>query len=206
MSEHVEVTGQGAHHVVPDLVIVRARVQCDARDVAGALTASSERTAAALQAATDHGVEARDRRTEDVGIHPRHDNEGRKVVGYTAYQAFTLTVRDTTRVGDLLQALAGAAGDAFAVDGIEMTAEQTTEAVEAAREAAFEDARARATQFARLAGVELGPVISIHEGGLEPGGPRPMMARSADAFAAAMPVEGGTRAIRSTVTVRWALS
>jgi len=205
MGEHVEVTGQGAHHVVPDLVIVRARVQCDARDVAGALSASSERTGAALQAAADHGVEARDRRTEDVGIHPRHDRDGRKVVGYTAYQAFTLTVRETTRVGDLLQALAGAAGDALAVDGIEMTAEQTTEAVEAAREAAFEDARARATQFARLAGVGLGPVISIHEGGLEPG-PRPMMARSADAFGSAMPVEGGTRAIRSTVTVRWALS
>ncbi len=205
MSEHVEVTGQGVHHVVPDLVILRARVQCEARDVAAALAESSNRTAAALQAAADHGVEASDRRTEDVGIHPRHDQNGRKVVGYTAYQAFRLTIRDTTRVGDVLQALAGAAGDALAVDGIEMTAEQSTAAVQAARAAAFEDARARAAQYARLADVELGPVISIREGGAEPG-PRPMMARSADAFAGAMPIEGGTHAITSTVTVRWALS
>lgn len=190
---------------MPDLVILRARVQSDADDVASALTECSNRSAAALQAATDHGIEARDRRTEDVGVHPRHDRDGRTVVGYTAYQAFRLTVRDTARVGDVLRALAGAAGDALAVDGIEMTAEQTTEAVEAARRAAFEDAHARATQYARLAGVELGPVLTIREGGIEPG-PRPMMARSADALGAAMPIEGGTRAITSTVTVRWALS
>ncbi|CAN7373694.1 SIMPL domain-containing protein [Knoellia sp. LjRoot47] len=206
MSEHVEVTGHGAHHVVPDLVILRARVQCEARDVASALTESSNRTAAALQAAADHGVEGPDRRTEDVGIHPRHDTEGRKVVGYTAYQAFRLTIRDTSRVGDVLQALAGAAGDALGVDGIEMTAEQTPEAVEASRQAAFEDAHARATQYARLAGVTLGPVLMIREGVPETGTPRPMFARSADALAGSMPVEAGTRAITSTVTVRWGLA
>ncbi|MFC7487875.1 SIMPL domain-containing protein [Knoellia sp. CPCC 206453] len=205
MTDHVEVTGRGASHVVPDLVIVRARVQSDAKDVASALTESSSRTAAALQAASDHGIEARDRRTDDVGIHPRHDNNGRKVIGYTAYQAFRLTVRDRDRVGDLLQALAGAAGDALAVDGIEMAADQTDEAVAAARDAAFEDARTRAAQFARLAGTELGKVIHIHEGGVADQIPRPMYARSAD-MAGSMPIEGGTQAISTTVTVRWELA
>lgn len=205
MTDHVEVTGHGSHLVVPDLVVVRARVQCEASDVASALTEASNRTAAALQAAADHGVEARDRRTDDVGIHPRHDQNGRKVIGYTAHQAFRLTVRDRERVGDLLQALAGAAGDALAVDGIEMGADQTSEAVSAARDAAFEDARARAAQFAHLAGAELGKVLHIHEGGADDHRPRPMMARSAD-FAASMPVEGGTQAISTTVTVRWELT
>lgn len=205
MSDHVEVTGTGAHHVVPDLVIVRARVQSDADDVASALSEASARTEAALQAAADHGVEAQDRRTDDVGIHPRHDREGRKVVGYTAYQAFRLTVRDSSRVGSILQALAGAAGDALAVDGIEMTAEQTEAALAASREAAFEDARTKAEHYARLAGVELGAVVKVQEGGVG-GQPRPMMARSAEAFAGSMPVEAGTRAITSSVTVRWALA
>ncbi|EAP99801.1 outer membrane protein, 28Kda [Janibacter sp. HTCC2649] len=205
MTEHVEVTGRGASHVVPDLVIVRARLQSDAKDVASALTESSNRTAAALQAASDHGIEARDRRTDDVGIHPRHDQNGRKVIGYTAYQAFRLTVRDRDRVGDLLQALAGAAGDALAVDGIEMAADQTEAAVSAARDAAFEDARTRATQFAHLAGTELGKVIRIREGRVDDQMPRPMFARSAD-FAGSMPIEGGTQAISTTVTVRWELA
>lgn len=205
MTDHVEVTGHGAHHVVPDLVIVRARVQCDARDVASALSESSNRTTAALQAAADHGVEAPDRRTDDVGIHPRHDQNGRKVIGYTAYQAFRLTVRDRDRVGDVIQALAGAAGDALAVDGIEMGADQTTAAVAAARDAAFADARTRAEQYARLAGAQLGDVIHIHEGGVDDNRPRPMMAKSAD-FAASMPIEAGTQAISATVTVRWALT
>lgn len=204
MSDHVEVTGHGVHHLVPDLVIVRARVQCDAKDVATALNEASSRTAAALQAAADHGIGARDRRTDDVGIRPRHDQNGRKVIGYTAYQAVRFTVRDTSRVGDVLQALAGAAGDALAVDGIEMTADQTTEAVAAARDAAFEDARTRATQFAALAGVALGKVRRIREGG-DDVRPRPMMARAAE-FSGSMPIEGGTQAISTTVTVRWELT
>jgi uncharacterized protein YggE len=206
MSEHVEVTGHGAHHVVPDLVIVRARVQCDASDVAGALEQASSRTAAALQAATDHGVDSRDRRTDDVGIQPRHDPQGRAVIGYTAYQALRLTVRDPTRVGALLQALTGAAGDALAVDGIEMGAEHSATAVEAARESAFADARARASQYAMLAGATLGRVVAIREGGVEDHRPRPMMARSVDTFAGAMPVEGGTHAVSTSVTVRWELT
>lgn len=206
MSDHVEVTGHGAHHVVPDLVIVRARVQCDARDVAGALEQASARTAAALQAATDHGVGARDRRTEDVGISPRHDPQGQAVTGYTAYQALRLTVRDPSRVGALLQALAGAAGDALAVDGIEMGAEHSVTATEAARESAFADARARASQYATLAGATLGRVVAIREGAVEDHRPRPMMSRSVDAFAATMPVDGGTHAVTTSVTVRWELT
>ncbi|KRE43604.1 SIMPL domain-containing protein [Knoellia sp. Soil729] len=205
MTDHVEVTGHGTHHVPPDLVVVRARVQCEAREVATALTESSNRTTAALQAAADHGVEARDRRTDDVGLHPRHDQDGREVIGYTAHQSFRLIVRDRDRVGALLQALAGAAGDALAVDGIELGAEPTEEALVAARDAAFGDARARASQFARLAGAQLGKVVHIHEGGSDEHLPRPMMARSAD-VAAWMPVEGGTQAISTTVTVRWELT
>lgn len=206
MSDHVEVTGRGTQHVVPDLVIVRARVQCDAGDVASALDRAASRTTAALQAAADHGVEGRDRRTDDVGISPRHDPQGQAVIGYTAYQALRLTVRDTTRVGALLQALAGAAGDALAVDGIEMGAEHSQTAVEAARESAFADARARASQYAMLAGATLGKVVAIREGGGEDHRPRPMTARSVEAFAGAMPVEGGTHAVSTSVTVRWQLT
>jgi uncharacterized protein YggE len=204
MTDSVEVTGHGASQVVPDLVVVRVRVQCDAEDVASALAQSSHRTTAALQAAADHGVEAHDRRTEDVSVHPRHDQTGRNVIGYTAHQAFRLTVRDRDRVGDLLRALAGAAGDALAVDGIELRAEQTEAAMAAARDAAFGDARARANQFARLAGAELGKVLHIREDG-DDHGPRPMAARSAQ-VGGSMPVEGGTSPISTSVTVRWELT
>ena len=72
-------------------------------------------------------------------------------------------------------------------------------------EAAFTDARARALQYAALGGATLGRVLSIHEGGVVDHRPRPMMSRSADAFAGSMPVEGGTHAVTTSVTVRWEL-
>jgi len=204
MTDHVEVTGHGVHQAVPALVISRPRVQWPAADVATALSRPAGRPTAALQAPDAHGCGERDRRTDDVGLHPRYDQHGQAVVGYTAYQSFRLTVRELDRVGAVLQALAGAAGDALAVHGVEMSVEPTATAMGAAREAAFQDARTRAGHYARLAGKDLGAVLLVREGGTPEVGPRPLMAKAAD-HTAFMPVEGGTHSIATTVTVRWEL-
>ena len=103
MTDHVEVTGTGAAGAVPDVVVLDVRVQCEAPDVAGALAAAADRVIAALQAAADHGVAERDRRTTGMGVSTRWDREGRAVVGYTAHQTVRLLVRDRERVGDLIR-------------------------------------------------------------------------------------------------------
>ena len=187
MSKHVEVTGQGTHHVVPDLVIVRARVQCDAADVAGALDQTSTRTGTALQAAADHGVDARDRRTHDVGISPRRTSTA-GVVGYTAYQALQLTVRDPGRVGALLQPSRRGRRRAVRRRDRDGRGAQPRRRRSGAR-GGFADAKSRAVQYATLA-----DAISVR---WSPSGrvgsrlrPRPMMSRSADAFATSMPGRG----------------
>ena len=92
MADHVEVTGTGTAGAVPDVVVLDVRVQCEAPDVAGALAAAADRVTAALQAAADHGVAERDRRTTGMGVSTRWDREGRAVVGYTAHQTVRLLV------------------------------------------------------------------------------------------------------------------
>ena len=58
------------------------------------------------------------------------------------------------------------------------------------------------------AGVTLGPVIAITEGGeMPPGGPRPMEAMRMKAAAdVATPVEAGTDELEVTVTVSFAIA
>ncbi len=205
MSDHVEVTGSGSASAVPDVVLVDARVQSEAPDVATALREAASRVTGALQAAADHGVAERDRQTRGMGVNPRWDHEGQGVVGYTAHHAVRLVVRDRDRVGDLIGAMAGAAGDAFALDAVTLEVADPAPLLVRAREAAFEDARARAEQLADLAGRPLGPVLRVTEGGgSEP--PSPRFAKTATDSAAGMPVEAGESTVTASVTVRFGLA
>ncbi|HEU5242247.1 MAG TPA: SIMPL domain-containing protein [Ornithinibacter sp.] len=205
MTDHVEVTGTGAASAVPDVVVLDARVQCEAPDVAGALSAATDRVTTALRAAADHGVAERDRRTTGMGVSTRWDREGRAVVGYTAHQSVRLLVRDRERVGDLIRALAGAAGDAFGLDNVTLEVADPAPLLERARTAAFEDARAKAEQFAALAGRALGPVLRVTEE-RDHAIPLPRFAAQAAMDAGGgMPVEAGESTVTASVTVRFGL-
>ncbi|WP_392544960.1 SIMPL domain-containing protein [Oryzobacter telluris] len=205
MSDHVEVTGSGAASAVPDVVVLDTRVQAEAPDVATALAQAASRVAAALQAAADHGIADRDRRTRGMGVNPRWDREGQRVVGYTAHHAVRLVVRDRDRVGDVIGAMAGAAGDAFGLDAVTLEVADPAPLLVRAREAAFEDARSRAEQYASLADRPLGPVLRVTEGGgFEP--PTPRFAKAAMDVGGGMPVEAGESTVTATVTVRFGLA
>jgi uncharacterized protein YggE len=140
-----------------------------------------------------------------MGVNPRWDREGQRVVGYTAHHALRLVVRDRERVGDVIGAMAGAAGDAFGLDAVTLEVADPAPLLVRAREAAFEDARSRADQYASLAGRALGPVLRVTEGGgLEP--PVPRFARAAMDVAGGLPVEAGESSVTATVTVRFGLA
>lgn len=205
MPDHVEVTGSGAATAVPDVVVLDTRVQAEAPDVATALAQAASRVAAALQAAADHGVADRDRRTSGMGVNPRWDREGQRVVGYTAHHAVRLVIRDRERVGDVIGAMAGAAGDAFGLDAVTLEVADPAPLLVRARGAAFEDARSRADQYASLAGRPLGPVLRVTEGGgYAP--PTPRFAKAAMDLAGGMPVEAGESTMTASVTVRFGLA
>src|SRR5690242_1320344 len=118
MTEHIEVSGHGRASSAPDVVRVHAGVRCDADEVGAALADASSRAAALAQAARDHGVEPADLRTTSNGVQPRYDREGSAVVGYTAQQGLAVTVRDPALVGALVDAFAGAAGNALTIDHV----------------------------------------------------------------------------------------
>ena len=68
------------------------------------------------------------------------------------------------------------------------------------------EARDRAAVLAESAGVRLGGVSDIVEGGAPPAWPVPKMARTMMAAEAATPVEAGTTEIAVTVTVTFRIA
>jgi uncharacterized protein len=128
------------------------------------------------------------------------------VTGYQLTNTVEATIRDVATVGALIDA-ALAAG-ATSLDGLAFRLADPTEALAEARRRAVADARARAAVLAAEAGVILGRVVAITEGGeMSPGGPRPMEAMRMKAAAdVATSVEAGTDELEVTVTVSFVIA
>lgn len=116
-----------------------------------------------------------------------------------------VTVRDLDRLGQLLgDAVAAGANDVW---GIQFEVERDDALLAQARAEAMENARARGEQLAKLAGVELGPVISVRESGAQ--GPMPppvpMMMEAKMSYAGAVPIERGEVEASQSIEVVYGL-
>lgn len=199
----IEVSGVGLASAVPDLVRLDVSVRCDAADLAGALADAGARAGALGEAARDHGLEPRDVQTTGAGVRPRHDREGLDIVGYSAHQGLRLAVRDPERVGALVEAFTGVAGNALSVERISLEVSDPEPLRAQARRAAFEDALAKAEQYAALASRTLGKVTALTDvvqGGAQP---RYELLAARAGSAGALPVEPGENTVTATVVVRW---
>jgi uncharacterized protein YggE len=202
----VTVTGSGRTSVSPDVVRLDLRVGHDASDVAAALAGAATGITEVGRVAREHGIADADIRTLDASVSQRWDNTGTPV-GFTAQQRLGLTVHRLEAVGEVLEAAAASVGNALLVDQVRLDVADRAASLARARDAAFADARAKAEQYATLAGAALGRVLGITEGGAVPVvGPRMTFAAMAADSAGAMPVEGGDLEIGASVTVTWELA
>lgn len=200
----VSVTGTGTASAAPDVVRLDLRIGQDAADVAAALTGASRGIAAVGSVVRASGVADPDIRTLDASVGQRFDQTG-SPVGFTAQQRLRVTVRRLDSVGDILEAAAGAVGNALLVDQVVLDVSDRSSCLSDARDAAFADARRKAEQYAGLSAARLGRVLSVSEGGATPFPGSRGMAFAAREMAAGMPVEGGDLDITATVTVTWEL-
>ena len=72
-----------------------------------------------------------------------------------------VTVRAIDKVGTIIDATAAAAGDLIRINGISFTVDNADQYNSQARTLAMNDAKAKATQLAGLAGVTLGKPVYI---------------------------------------------
>jgi len=120
---------------------------------------------------------------------------------YRASNTVEVTIRDLNRAGEVLGA--AAASGANQMYGIAFEIEDPSRLEAQAREKALANARQRATDLAKLAGVRLGNPISIVEVGGTMPVPGPVMMR---AEAAQVPVERGELTVTSNVQVVFELA
>jgi len=205
----VTVTGNGTASAAPDVARIRCACTATTPSVADAVAAQAAAVTRVREALASRGIGGADAPTGRMTISAKEvwENGESRLVGYTAEQQITVSVRALADVGEVLAQMVAAAGDAMRLHGVDFEV-QDTEALRAqARDAAFTQALAEATQYAARAGRTLGAVMTIGEA---PDGmsPRPMPMAKAQLMAPssdALPVEPGETNASATVTVTWEL-
>jgi uncharacterized protein YggE len=162
MDTGVSVVGTGQVGAAPDVLRMRLSLEHDAADVSAAVAEVAERTDAAIAALRALGLEASAIETSAVNVYRNYAEPGAPT-SYRASHALTVTTKDLTGFGRLLNAAVGAAGNSLGLDNLQFDIEDKTELLTRARELAFQQARTKAGELAALAGYSLGSVSSISE-------------------------------------------
>lgn len=193
------VQGQGQVAQAPDIAVLTGGVIATAGTAADAMAQMSGQMADVLTLVRDTGVAARDVQTSALSLYPRYaerrgDSEP-QITGFEARSDLTITVRDLDQLGALLDQMVGQGANTL--NGLSFALSDPKAAQQDARRAAVADARARAEVLAEAAGVALGPLLSLTEGGTS--GPRPMMAARMMEDAAS--IAEGEVSLSATVTM-----
>jgi uncharacterized protein len=183
----ITVTGEGEASGTPDQASITAGVQILAETVIDATRENESIIGKIMEALDEQGIPPEKIQTSNYSIwaEQNYQEPGQnRITGYSVSNVVTVKMDDIGKIGDVLASVINAGANA--IHGIQFGVKDTKALEQQAREAAMADARARAESLARLAGVQLGEVLSISTsyGG---GPPRPMMSRSYDMAEAAAP-------------------
>ena len=204
----LSVSGTGIVTVKPDTADVTLGVTTQRDTAAAAAGDAANVMDAVIKAIKALGVEDKDIQTSTLsldGVYDYNSNPAR-LTGYQAVNQVTVTVRDLTKTGAVIDAATGAG--ATDVNNITFRLDDQTAAEASAREQAVLSARAKADTMAKAAGVTITGVISIAEDSAPV--PTPVYFDSAKASGVAAdqaptPVQGGTIDLTVTVSIVYSI-
>jgi uncharacterized protein YggE len=194
--------GEGKVTGTPDTVTVVMGVQTQAPSAKAALDANNAKANAVIDLLKGRGVKPEDLRTSDLSINPYYGDAGR-ISGYQVSNIVTVTLHDVATAGPIIDAAAGAAGDAIRVQSLNFSIADDSTLRAQAREAAAKAAKEKAEQLASALGVSLGPLLSATETSSSAPPPVPYGAQAR--MSADMPVEPGTQQVTISVEAVYAV-
>ncbi len=165
-SDHtIAVSGTGEVKGIPDTLVVELGISLVRPDVSSATAAAAALATGVIEALIEKGVVREDIQTTNYSVYPeyRYTNEVERLIGYRVSNTIKARIRPVDSAGEAIDAAVAAGGDETVVNGVSFDIEQNQELIEAAREAAWNDAKTKAGQLAGLAGIELGEVVTITE-------------------------------------------
>ena len=165
----ISVSGEGEALGKPDQAHLSAGVVTQAPTAAAALSANTAAMNRVFGALKLLGIPDNKIQTSNFSVQPQYPPfrpdaaEPRAITGYQVSNQVTVIVDDLAKLGGALDALVRSGANQ--VGGVSFAIADPKPLAERARAAAVADAMAKARTLASAAGVTLGPLLSIQEGG-----------------------------------------
>ena len=204
----ITVSGTGTAFLTPDIAHIYIGVHTENKDAAQAVASNNTQTQKVVDAIKSFNVASKDIQTTNFSIYPQQqfDNTGKSQgITYVVDNTVYVTLRDLTKIGDLLNAAVSAGANS--INGIQFDVTDKTAALSEARKAAMANAQAQAEELAKAANVTLGAVQDINAS--TSSSPIPMYGLGAGVKAAApeasVPVSSGQLDVTVNVNVVYAI-
>jgi len=166
--EGIWVSGSGDVTVAPDIAILRLGIVSQEATIADAQAKASGAMTNVMKSLTDSGLTIKDIQTGSFSINQRTRWDDQKqmevTTGYQVTNMVTVKIRETGKVGIIIDSVVAAGGDLIRINGISFSVEDPSKYYQQAREKAMDDAANKAGQIAKLAGLTLGKPTYIAEG------------------------------------------
>jgi uncharacterized protein YggE len=202
----ITVSGTGLVTLTPDIAYISIGVHTENASAKVAVANNNSQAQAVIAIIKKAGIAEKDIQTTNFSVYAQqqYDNTGKPTgTTYVVDNSVYVTVRDLTKLGDLLDATVQAGANN--INSIQFDVADKTEALSQARLAAVENAKKQADELTKATGVSLGEVQSITYYDSTPPVSIQYSKAMIEAPAASVPVQTGSMQISTTVTIVYAL-
>ena len=204
----INITGEGKVVAVPDIAKIQLGLQTEDKSVAKAQKDNTEKMNAVIEKLKkDFSIDGKDIQTANYSIYPQYDwTDNRQILrAYQVSQSVNVKIRDLSKISEILN-IVGQAG-LNQVGGLSFDVDEPENLKQQARELAIKNAKEKAEALAKIAGVNLGRIISFSEYSSD-FGPRPYDGYAAKSIgmggsAAAPEIASGSAEITVTANVEY---
>lgn len=214
ISNTISVSGDGKVYAKPDMAEISLSFSEVAPTSKVALDKVNEKINEAIKIAKDNGINDNDITTTGLNVYTDYDYSGsyRKVMGQRATQSLTIRIKKlddkATKAANLIDGISTINNVQFS--GISFDIEDKTKLYTQARELAFNKAKQKATELAKLSGVRLDKPVSIGDSTYEVS-PRPQFSNTAELKMAAnaagdsSQMPSGEMSVSSNLSILWGI-
>ena len=194
----ITVTGNGTVDATPDQASFDFGVTTNGATAAQALSRNASQAQAVINVLKKAGIGSADIQTTQVSLWPQTSSDGSRVTGYQASNSVQVKAA-IGKSGALVDAAVGAGANN--VDGPNLDTADKSSLYNQALKQALDEAKGKAQAIAAAAGLTLGSIAKVEEGG-NAATPMPLFAAAKDA-SGGVPIEAGTQQIQASVTVTY---
>lgn len=207
--DSLTVHGTAEMKVKPDIAYIDIGVVTQAKDSTAAVQDNATRATALVKALKDAGIADKDVQSQVYAVQPQYDYNPSpaRLTGYQVTNNFRVTVRDLTKVGNVIDKATQAGGNQ--VNNVTFDLADRTQAESDALAKAVASAKSKAAVMAQAAGITLGRLRTLSDSS-EPIVQPYVMQRQTFAMKAAMPapetpIESQDISVNANVTAVYAI-